>query len=85
MFSASDSEFDSEDDDWACIVDYEPKQKYLDFPLEAIKGKDWNQVLEVAENLLLNYMKSDEFEHSIFHKAVAITTGFDDGDLIRIK
>ncbi|MEQ9167649.1 MAG: hypothetical protein RLO12_15430 [Fulvivirga sp.] len=78
-------EYDSENDDWATEVDFEPKNKYLALPPELTKQLDWIGVLELVENSLTIYLKSDSFANSQFANINVITTGFDEGDLIRIK
>jgi translation elongation factor EF-G len=77
--------FDEEDDDWATNVDFEPKEKYFELNASLVKGKDWQKVLEVSEELVKEYLNSESLHNTIFKKAEAITTGFDDGELVRIK
>jgi len=78
-------EYDSEDDDWATEVDFEPTNKYLAIPPELTKQLDWMGVLELVENSLTIYLNSDSFTNSQLTNINVITTGFDDGDLTRIK
>jgi hypothetical protein len=75
-------EFDEEDDDWACNSDFEPENKYLKI---GQKGTDWKLILEDVQQHIENYTHTLNFENSFLEKAKAIATGFDDGDLYRIK
>ncbi len=84
MYLIGSKEFDENDDDWACNADFEPKRKYLDLSNTATGGKQWNDILTEVTELLKKYSRSAHFSSSIFSDAVAITTGFDDGDLVRI-
>lgn len=77
--------FDPDDDDWALNIDFEPKDKYLAFDKSLVKTKEWEEIQNVSANLITDYVNSDKFENSILNNATAITTGFDDGDLTRIK
>ena len=77
--------FDPDDDDWAVNVDFEPKEKYLQLDQGLVKTKEWQKIQDVSTKLVTDYVNSDKFENSILKNAIAITTGFDDGDLIRIK
>ncbi|RDV15471.1 hypothetical protein DXT99_08220 [Pontibacter diazotrophicus] len=77
--------FDEDDDDWATNVDFEPEEKYFELEPSTVNGKDWESVLEVSEGLISEYVNSENFNNSIFKNAEAITTGFDDGDLVRVK
>jgi hypothetical protein len=77
--------FDEEDADWASEVDFEPKDKYLEINPDETKGLEWNEVLEKAKVTIEQFVTSDKFENSFMRSAKAITTGFDDGDLLRIK
>ncbi|MCC9168995.1 hypothetical protein [Pontibacter harenae] len=77
--------FDEEDDDWATNVNFEPEDKYFELDPSTMKGKDWEKALEVYEGLVSEYVNSENFNNSIFKNAEAITTGFDDGNLVRVK
>ena len=63
-------DYDAEDDDWACSLDYEPKRKYLEI-----------KVVEILASLLSNTKIK---ESKLFYNRI-ITIGFDDGELLRIK
>jgi hypothetical protein len=78
-------EFDEEDEDWATEVDFEPKEKYLAIHPDETKGLEWNQVLDKAVAIVTKYVYSSDFKSSILKDAKDITTGFDDGNLTRIK
>lgn len=77
--------FDEEDPDWAKEVDFEPKDKYLEISPDETKGLEWNEILEKAKVTIEQFVLSDKFDNSLMKDAKAITTGFDDGDLLRIK
>ena len=77
--------FDEQDDDWATNVDFEPEDKYFELDSSLVKGKDWQEALEVSEKLVTEYLNSINLKNTIFKNAEAITTGFDDGELVRIK
>ncbi|WP_426791228.1 hypothetical protein [Sphingobacterium sp. WOUb80] len=77
--------FDKDDDDWATNIDFEPKQKYFSFGNEFLKDKDWQDILKYTESLVQSYVKSEDFKTSFFAQAIAITVGFDDGELTIIK
>ena len=77
--------FDEQDDDWVCSVDFQPDEKYLNLNLPSIPDKKWEAILLIMETELTNYISSVQFKASILKDAIAITTGFEDGDLIRVK
>jgi len=77
--------FDEDDPDWATEVDFEPKEKYLEINPDEAKGLEWNEVLEKSKTTIEQFVSSDKFENSFLRSAQAITTGFDGGDLLRIK
>lgn len=85
MYLTGSKIFDKDDDDWAANMDFEPKQKYFSFGNELLKDKDWQDILKCAESLVQSYVKSEDFKTSIFAQAIAITLGFDDGELTIIK
>jgi hypothetical protein len=78
-------EFDEDDGDWAIEPDYEPAHEYLEINPDETEGLQWNDVLKRAVDIITRYVNSEEFHHSILKDAKAITTGFDDGDLTRIR
>ncbi|SDE76203.1 hypothetical protein SAMN05216464_10991 [Mucilaginibacter pineti] len=77
--------YDSDNDDWATKIDFDPAPyvKYFAVPAEAIVGKDWNDVLTEVEQALKTIF-SQKSENFLFNNLI-ITTGFDDGELIRVK
>ena len=77
--------FDAEDADWATNADFEPKEKYLEINPNETKGLEWSEVQEMARVTIEQFVSSDKFEQSFMKNAQAITTGFDDGDLLRIR
>lgn len=85
MYLIGSKTFDTDNEDWATNVDFEPKQKYFQFGKEFSAGKDWQETLKISETLIFNYVSSEKFKTSIFANAKGITTGFDDGNLTIIK
>ena len=85
MYLIGSETFDPDDDDWAVNVDFEPKDKYLTFEKSLIKTKEWKEIQKISTKLITDYVNSEKFKESILKNATAITTGFDDGDLTRIK
>jgi hypothetical protein len=77
--------FDEEDSDWAAEVDFKPKDKYLEINPDETKGLEWIEVLEKVRLTIKQFVSSDKFNESFMRNAEAITTGFDDGELLRIK
>lgn len=77
--------FDEDDEDLATEIDYEPEEKYLEIEPSETIGLEWNEVLDIAVEVIREYVNSVEFNRSIFSHVSAVTIGFDDGDLIRVK
>ncbi|MFD1186274.1 hypothetical protein [Pontibacter rugosus] len=77
--------FDEEDDTWATNIDFEPKEKYFVLSSSLVKGKEWQEVLTVSKELVTEYLNAVNLSNTIFKHVKAITIGFDDGNLIRIK
>jgi hypothetical protein len=75
-------EFDEEDDDWACNMDFVPENKYLTLGQNEV---DWELILADVKKYIENYIQTPNFKNSFLEKAKAIATGFDGGDLYRIK
>jgi hypothetical protein len=77
--------FDEQDQDWATEPDFEPKDEYLEINPDETSELQPDDVLKMAVDVITNYVNSESFPHSFLRHAEAITTGFDDGDLVRIK
>ncbi len=74
--------YDPEDDSWASSEDFVPKAKY--FPLgSAFPGVPWSDALASYRRLLESYLA--KHPRSQLHRLMAITVGFDDGDLEPLK
>jgi len=85
IYLTGSKEYDPEDDDWSTQIDFEPTNKYLLVPTELTGHLDWMGVLELVENSLNIYLNYNSFTNSQLANIYVITTGFDDGDLTRIK
>jgi len=85
VYLIGSKEFDEEDSDWATNEDFIPKNKYYRLPKQEFKDMKWDEVQTKIEQMLKDFINSDTFKRSFFSEAKAITTGFDDGDLIRVK
>jgi hypothetical protein len=84
LYLVGSFEYFEENDDWACIEMPTNPYRYLRFP-EDVQSKNWEQILKDFSNMLLE-LESDGTLNSTFLKsAKVITTGFDDGDLIKIR
>ena len=84
MYLVGAFEYSEEDDDWACIKPPSKSYRYLKFPNE-IQTKTWEKILEYSENVLKELELSGALNNTFLSNAKAITTGFDDGDLIRVR
>jgi len=85
IYLIGSKEYDKNDQDWATNNDFEPSIKYYPLPTSEYKHLKWDKVLEKIKSELSVFTRTDKFRNSFFAKAKAITTGFDDGDLIKVK
>lgn len=84
MYLVGGFEYSEEDDDWASLKVPEKDYRYLRFPDE-LQSESWEQILEYSETVLKSLEKDGELSKTLVSKAKAITTGFDDGELIKIR
>lgn len=75
-------EYDEEDDDWACDEDFVPEIESCP-NINISEDEDWKDVLDIMVKILKELV-SELGDIDIFQNR-NITTGFDDGDLIKIK
>jgi hypothetical protein len=86
MYLVGSNTYDKNDDGWtAGFGDYTPKDRYLKLPGDEFKNLDSEGVQEKIEKTIKEFLKTEAFKNSFLNKAKAITTGFDDGDLVRLK
>ena len=84
MYLVGGFEYDENDDDWACIEMPEALHRYLDISSE-MKSESWETVLNNSANILSELEHEGKLNDTILRNAIAITTGFDDGELIKIR
>jgi hypothetical protein len=77
--------FDAQSDEWALEPDFEPKDEYLEINPDETAEMKPDDVLKMAAGVVVSYIDSESFPSSFLKNAQAITTGFDDGKLMRIK
>ena len=77
-------EYDENDDDWACIEMPTKSHRYFDLPKE-LQSKAWDEILTACVNSLIELEKEGKLKIDLFKNAIAITAGFDDGELIKIR
>ena len=73
--------FNKDDDDWACDVDYEPVDKYLN--IEGV-DVDPDKFLNEVITILLDIISLEKVSAWLLHTKY-ITVGFDDGVLEKIR
>ncbi len=73
-----------DDEDWSCEQDFVPAEKYFELDNNLPK-KDWQEVLQIAVDLLNEFIKSENFSQSFLAQAKAVAVGFHGGDLIKVK
>lgn len=76
--------YDPEDDDWACAENFTPAERYLHLKGIFVNDIDWNDLLRDVKEILISYISSTSFKNSILKNAIAITVGFDDGELFKL-
>lgn len=85
VYMCGSKEYDEEDDDWACDADYEPGEKYLILEGKGFESMAWETLLNQMVLSLKEILKcGDESVRRFFGNRV-LTTGFDEGNLIRVK
>jgi uncharacterized protein YciU (UPF0263 family) len=85
LYLVGSSVFHESDEDWIANVDFEPEDNYHTINEIGLNNLSPDDLLEQVRNKLVSFTETEQFRNSFFAKAEAITLGFDDGDLIRIK
>ena len=78
------SEFDTEDDDWACNEDWVPSERVVCVsPL--LLGKSWEETQDTIVLMAKQYLLSNSKNVSKLKTASGFAVGFVDGDLSYVK
>ncbi|KNF09453.1 hypothetical protein CLPU_3c02320 [Gottschalkia purinilytica] len=85
VYLIGSNEYDIDDDEWACNEDFVPKQKYLTFNEGQTIRLNWEDFEELICRTLKSIINSEKVDEYSILNVDNITTGFDDGDLIKIK
>ena len=85
IYLTGSTEYDPDDDDWACREDYSPKERYFELPLEFTSGKEWREVEKDLRLLIQSILSSDQFANNALANTEVFAIGFDDGGLTRLK
>lgn len=76
--------YDTENDDWACEEDFTPKEKYLSLGAGSEKW-NWQEIQSIVKNGIEEFIETRISPLTFVHKAEYLTTGFDDGELLKIE
>lgn len=83
MYVTGSRKYDPIDDDWACEQDYYPTRRYFE---EVFDIKlDWETVHRQSVELVSSFLHSHVANGSFLTPLLAVTVGFDSGNLERIK
>lgn len=85
IYLSGSEKYDTEDEDWACDVQYDLKDKYFDLYSADLNNAKWEFILEFSISLIKDFMKTEDYKNSFLSKSEYITTGFDEGNLTRLK
>ena len=84
MYFVGAFEYSEDDDDWACIEPPTKSYRYLKLP-DKIQKESWETILELSVEALKALESDGTFNTTLIKNAKAITTGFDDGELVKIR
>jgi len=84
MYFVGAFEYSEDDDDWACIEPPRKPYRYLRLP-DKVQNESWETILDLCKSALTELENDGSLNTTLIKKAKAITTGFDDGELIKIR
>ncbi len=83
-YLAGAERYDPDDGNWACDEAFTPRERHVALPLR--RGDvEWRRVLDLVAGAVRGFLGSTDGAGSFLAKAQAVTVGFDDGDLVRVK
>ncbi len=84
MYLVGVFEYTEENDDWACVEMPTKEYRYLRLTSD-LQKHTWEDVLSSIAKILSDLEKEGELNITLVKNAKAITTGFDEGELIKIR
>lgn len=78
------NEYDSDNDDWAFEEGFTPKERYLNLGPDSKKW-NWKEIQLIIKTSIEQFIETRISPLSFVHTAEYLTTGFDDGELLKIK
>jgi hypothetical protein len=84
MYFVGAFEYSEDDDDWACIEPPKKAYRYLRLP-DKVQNETWETILELCKIALTEMELDGTLNMTLIKNAKAITTGFDDGELVKIR
>lgn len=84
MYLVGGFEYSEDDDDWACIELPKDDYRYYRLP-DKLQTKSWEEILKLTVFTLKELEKEGLLNKTLLKKAKAITTGFDEGELSKIR
>ncbi len=84
MYFVGAFEYSEDDDDWACIEPPSKPYRYFRLP-DKVQNESWEAILDLCKNTLTVLENDGSLNTTLIKNAKAITTGFDEGDLIKIR
>lgn len=78
-------QYDEADDDWACNVDFEPKEKYIELTTEQCMEMSWEEFQATVREIISDYIGKASVKSMFRSRERIVTIGFDDGELEKIE
>lgn len=84
MYFVGAFEYSEDNDDWACLEPPTKTYRYLKLP-EKFQNLSGEIILELCRKALTEMEQDGTLNTTLMRNAKAITTGFDNGELIKIR
>ena len=84
MYFVGAFEYSEDDDDWACIEPPTKQYRYLKLP-DKVQNESWETILDLCKKALTELESDGTLNTTLIKNAKTITTGFDDGELVKIR
>lgn len=87
VYLSGAEQYDADDSDWACDMDYEPAEENngVGFSGEPWSSIDWEEFLKLTKDALSKILNNKEEKIRAYVGNRYVTTGFDDGDLFVLR
>lgn len=85
IYLTGSAQYDETDDDWACNVDFKPRDNTLELTSREVGEMDWEEFQHTVKEIISAYIVEAPVGSMFRIRQRIVTVGFDDGELEKVE